>query len=82
MSQASNTSSPVLGCADGLHTFCEKAICRCGIQASGPERVTGREGMVAVYDSWGRYLGCMGKETWDDLLRDSEVEPMEIANGL
>lgn len=71
MSAESRTPS-VPRCADGLHTFREMAICTCGIQASGPERATSREGMVTVYDEWGRYLGCMGKQTWEDLLRDAD----------
>lgn len=28
------------------------------------ERVESREGMVTVYDYEGRYVGCMGVETW------------------
>lgn len=31
-----------------------------------------REGMVTVYDSDGKYVGCMGAETWQQLL-DSEA---------
>lgn len=64
-------------CFDGVHHFREMAICQCGIQASGPERAAGREGMVTVYDSWGRYLGCMGEQTWEDLIRDAEAEAVE-----
>lgn len=28
-------------------------------------RLLGREGMVTVFDSHGRYLGCMGQERWE-----------------
>jgi len=48
-----------------------------------------REGMVTVYDSEGRYLGCMGTERWEQLLReDAELnqsawsyEPKEKPGG-
>lgn len=33
------------------------------------DRVEPREGIVTVYDDQGRYLGCMGIEMWNDLLR-------------
>lgn len=32
------------------------------------EAHAGREGMVTVFDSEGRYVGCMGVETWQTLL--------------
>jgi hypothetical protein len=31
----------------------------------------GREGMVTVWDHEGRYLGCMGVEAWERLLREA-----------
>jgi hypothetical protein len=35
-----------------------------------------REGMVTVYDSDGRYVGCMGEETWRRVLSpDAEMPP-------
>ena len=36
----------------------------------------GREGMVTVYDSGNRYLGCMGIETWRSLLARQEGKAM------
>jgi hypothetical protein len=32
------------------------------------ERVDGRDAMVTVYDSLGRYVGCMGANLWEALL--------------
>lgn len=58
-------------CENGVHVFRENATCQCAVQLSGPERAEGREGMVTVYDDLGRYLGCMGRETWDGMIRDA-----------
>ncbi|MBA2633459.1 MAG: hypothetical protein H0U86_10760 [Chloroflexi bacterium] len=35
-------------------------------------RAEGREGMVTVYDYQGRYVGCMGRETWEEMLAEKE----------
>jgi hypothetical protein len=55
-------------CTDGIHRYHQMATCQCGIQGSGPERAESREGIVTVYDYFGRYVGCMGIETWENLL--------------
>jgi hypothetical protein len=37
------------------------------------EKPEGREGIVTVYDSMtGAYLGCLGRETWDQMLLKPE----------
>lgn len=36
----------------------------------------GREGMVTVYDHEGRYLGCMGIETWRNALEQEPRAPV------
>lgn len=61
-------------CADGLHFFRDVAVCECGKQGSATVRAEGREGMVTVYDELGRYLGCMGVETWRAALREGAEE--------
>jgi hypothetical protein len=39
------------------------------------EAPEGREGMVTVYDSMtGEYLGCMGRETWEQMLLEPDGE--------
>lgn len=38
---------------------------------STPAERVGREGMVTVWDHHGRYLGCMGVEAWERLLREA-----------
>jgi DTW domain-containing protein YfiP len=46
--------------------------------------VEGREGIVVVYDSMtGEYLGCMGRETWERLLKqqDDSVPPNQVSHG-
>lgn len=40
------------------------------LRSSAAEGIA-REGMVTVWDELGRYLGCMGVETWKQLLRDA-----------
>ncbi len=35
------------------------------------QRVEHRKGMVMVYDERDCYLGCMGRKTWEQLLRES-----------
>ncbi len=37
-------------------------------------RPEGREGMVTVYDDQDRYVGCMGRETWEGLLAEETKE--------
>lgn len=69
----SGSETPIR-CANGVHYFDERAVCQCAIQITGSEWAVPREGMVTVYDHWGRYLGCMGEQTWQDLVRDGESE--------
>lgn len=38
---------------------------------SDEERYVGREGIVTVWDEHGRYVGCLGSETWQRLLADT-----------
>jgi hypothetical protein len=42
------------------------------LQEALREQVEGREGMVTVYDHEGRYVGCMGIETWQDALASGD----------
>lgn len=43
------------------------------LEAAEAEKVTPREGMATVYDSDGKYLGCLGIEFWRWLLvRDAD----------
>ena len=46
------------------------------LRSSAAEGI-GREGMVTVWDDQGRYVGCMGIETWIAFLaaRNSAIEP-------
>lgn len=60
-------------CFGGLHFFGERASCLCGEQGSPPEVAAGREGVVTVYDDLGQFLGCMGREVWDELLREGRA---------
>jgi len=40
-----------------------------GVRSPAAKRV-GSEGMVTVWDEYGRYLGCMGIETWLRLVEE------------
>ena len=43
-------------------------------QAEAGPLAEGREGMVTVYDHDGRYVGCIGRETWRWLIDHPEVD--------
>jgi hypothetical protein len=42
----------------------ERIRIRARVALAAPDTPEGREGIVTVYDHEGRYLGCMGIETW------------------
>ena len=63
------TESRYSACAHGSN---ERECFRCHAEGPTVQLPTDwrREGMVVVADSWtGRLLGCMGRETWEEMKR-------------
>jgi hypothetical protein len=62
-----------LGCSDGIHHFRHRETCNCGCVTHSSQKAEGREGMVTVYDYCGHYVGCMGIDLWNALLKSAST---------
>jgi hypothetical protein len=65
-------SYPLNGTLEAIMAM--KEIARAVLSAREEGKAVPREGMVTVYDHEGRYVGCMGSETWRWLLEHPEVD--------